>query len=150
MLGLPVLLTVYDEADGKHIEDTFERHLLFLHLLVDGEGCLRPYFQLVLYAFIQKFLLEGLDELHHQFLSVSLCTFELVGDGPVLFRVGISEIYVLHFTLDIVQSQLVGKRYVQHHGLKDFPFPGQFREHVEGTHDFKPVCNLQHGHTRIL
>jgi len=35
MLNSPVFLAVDDEADGEHVEYSFKRHLLLLHLLVD-------------------------------------------------------------------------------------------------------------------
>ena len=102
MFSLPVLFAVNDEANRKHIEDTFKRYLLFLHLLIYGQCSLCPDFQLVVNALIQKLLLEGLDELHHQFLPVTFGTPELVRDCSVLLRLGMPEIDVLHLALYII------------------------------------------------
>ena len=61
-----------------------------------------------------------------------------------------TEVYVFHLTLDIVESELVGKRNIQHHCFQDLSFTGKFREHIQRTHHLKSVCNLQHRYSRIL
>ena len=117
-----VLFAVDDETDREDIEDSFERDLLLLHLLVYGQCCLCADLQLVADTFFREFLLEWLDELGHKLLSVSLRALELVCDSPVLLWFSITEVDVLEFALYIVESQLVGERYVQHHGLENLPF----------------------------
>ena len=102
MFSLSVLFAVNDETNRKHIEDTFKRYLLFLHLLIYGQCGLCPDFKLVVNALIQKLLLERLNELHHQFLPVTLSTFKFVRDCSVLFRLGMPEIDVLHLALYII------------------------------------------------
>ena len=52
--------------------------------------------------FVGKFLLQRFDELSHQFLPVLLSAFELVCDGPVLLRVCMPEVDVLHLALYII------------------------------------------------
>ena len=102
MLCLPVLLAVDDEPYGKHIVDSVEAHLLFLHLFIYGQSCLRSHFQLILYALIRELLLERFDELRHQLLPVFLCALELVCDGPVLLRICMTEEDILHLALYII------------------------------------------------
>ena len=149
LLHVPVLLAVDDETYGEHIEDTFERHLLLLHFPVYGQCCLGTHLKLVLYSLIGELLLERLDELGHELLPVSLGALEFVGDGPVLFRIRMAEIYVLHFALYVVQPELMGQGNVQHHGLQDLSLAGKLWEHVQRTHHFQPVRNLEDGDTRV-
>ena len=52
MFGSPVFLAIDDESDGKHVEDSLERHFLLLHLLIDGEGGLGADLQFILNAFV--------------------------------------------------------------------------------------------------
>ena len=104
MFDFSVLLAVNDESDSENIEDSFERNLLLLHLLVYRQSRLGTYLQLILYSFIRELLLQRLDELGHELLPVAFGTFKLVGNGPVLLRLGISEVDVLHLALDVAQS----------------------------------------------
>ena len=122
MFCLPVILAINDETYCEHIEDTFERHLLLLHLLVDGQGCLGADLQLVGYAFIGKFLFKRLNELSHQLLTVSFSTFQLIGNGSVLLRIGVTEVDVFHLALDVIKTELVGEGNVQHHCLQHLSF----------------------------
>ena len=75
-----------------------------------------------MYAFVGKLLLQRLDELCHKLLPVPFRALELVGDGSVLFRIGVAEIDVLHLALYVVQTELVGKGNVKHHCLQNLPF----------------------------
>ena len=102
VFDVPVLFAVDDEPDCEYVEDALERHILLLHLLVDGQCCLGADLQFVFDAFVTEFLLQRFDELGHELLPVALCALELVGDGPVLLRLSISEIDVLHLALDVV------------------------------------------------
>ena len=149
LFSVRVWRAVNYEPDGKNIIDSFERHLLLAHLVVDGPGCLGPDFQLVLDTFVRKLLLERLNELNHQFLTVLFCGFELVGDGPVLLRVGIAEIYVLHLALHIVETELVGEWYIEEKGLEVLPFAGRLREHSEVAHNFQTVSQFDDRHPRV-
>ena len=121
MLDCSVLFAVDDESDGEYVVHTFERHLLLLHLLVDRKGSLCADLKLVVDALIDELLLERLDELLHQLLPVAFGALELVCDGSVLLRLGVTEVDVLHLALDVVKTELVGKRNVQHHCLQNLP-----------------------------
>ena len=123
MLGSPVGLAVDDEPDGEHVEHALERHLLLLHLLVDGEGRLGADFKLVDDALVVELLLQRLYELLHELFPVCLGALELVGYRSVLLRLGISEVDVLHLALDVVEAELVGEGNVEHLRLQDLPFP---------------------------
>ena len=104
MLDRLVFFTVYDEAYSEYVEDSFKRNLLFLHLLIDGQGSLCADLELVLDALVRKLLLERLYELCHKFLPVPFGALELVCYGSVLFRFGITEIDIFQFTLDVIQA----------------------------------------------
>ena len=52
LLGLVVGIAINDETDCEDVEHSFERNLLFLHLLVDGVSGLRTDFQLIFYSCI--------------------------------------------------------------------------------------------------
>ncbi len=149
LFRLGVRLAVDDEADGEDIIDSLERNLLLLHLSPDGICRLGPYLQLVMDAVVGKGLLERFDELLGQPLAVPFRGLELIGEGPVLLRLGETEVDVLHLALDVVESELVGQRDVKHQGLKDFPFPGRFREHLQMAHDLQPVGDLEDCHPRV-
>ena len=144
-----ILLAVNDEPDSEHVEDAFERHFLLLHFFVDGICSLRADFQLVPDAGHGKFLLERPDEFLGQLDAVFLGGFQLVGDKAVLGGVRKSEIYVLKFALDVVESQLVGQGDVKHQGFEDFPLPRCLREYLEVAHYLEPVGNLDDRHPRV-
>ena len=150
MFNRPVFFAVNDESDCKYIENPFKRNLLLLHLLVNGESGLCPDFQLILYTFVRELLLQRLDELCHELLSVSFSAFELVCYGSVLLRICISEIDVFEFALDVVKTELMCQRNIKHHCLKDLSFPGCLWKHFQRSHDFQSVCYLQDSHSGIL
>ena len=139
MLDSSVFLTVNDESDGEHVEDSFERNLLLHHLPVYGQCSLRADLQLVLNSFFRQFLLKRLDELGHKSFPVLLGALELICYRSVLFRLCVAEVNILHFALDVVKAQLVRQRNVQHHGLQNLSFAGELRKHVERPHHFQTV-----------
>ena len=102
MFSFPVLLTIDDESYCKYVEDILERYLLLLHLLVYRERGLCPDLKLIFDAVVRKFLLKRLDELGHQLLPVAFCALEFVGDGPVLLRLCVTEVDILHLALYVV------------------------------------------------
>ena len=110
MLDGPLLLAIDDETDRKHVKHSLERHLLLLHLLIYRKRSLRADLQLILDTLVGKSLLERLDELCHELLTVSLRAFQLVGYRPVLLRLRMSEIDLLHLSLYVVKAELVGER----------------------------------------
>ena len=99
-----VSVAVNDETDGENIIYALEWHFLFLHLLVDGICSLCADFEFVLDSDIGQFLGQRPDELLCKLDSVLFGGLQLVGDEPVLHRVGKSEINVLQLALDIVES----------------------------------------------
>ena len=99
-----VRVAVNDETDCENIIYALKRHFLFLHLLVDGICSLCADFEFVLDSGIGQFLGQRPDELLGEFDSVLLGGLQLIGNEPVLHRVGKSEVNVLQFALDIVKS----------------------------------------------
>ena len=149
LLGLVVGFAVYDEADCEHVIDPFERHLLHLHLAVDGVGALRAYFQGIAYAGGRKLLLQRLYELLLQPLAVPFGGFQLVGDGPVLLRLGVAEVDVSQLAVDFIKSQLVREGHIQHQGLQQLLVPGHLGKHRKVAHHLEPVGYLDDAHPGV-
>ena len=142
-------VAVDDEADGKDIVHALERHFLLLHLLPDGVGGLGTDFQFVADAGLGEFQLERLDEFGHQFFAVLLPGFQFVGDEPVLFRLGIIQVDVLHLPLHVVQAQLVRQGDVQHEGFQNFLVPVGFRKHLQVPHHLQAVGQFENRYARV-
>ena len=142
-------VAVNDEPDGEDIVHPVKIHFLLLHFLPDGPGGLGADLQFVPDTRIGELFLERLNELGGQFDAVFLRSFQAIGDGPVLLRLGKAEVDVLHFAFDVVQAQLVGEGNVQHERLQNLVFAGRFGEHVQVSHDLQAVGDFQHRHTGI-
>ncbi len=143
LFDLGIRLAIDDEAYREHIVHPFERHFLMLHLPPDGIGRFCPRLQYVADPVLGKRLLQRFHELQREPFPVLLRSLELVGDRPVLLRFGKPEIDVLHLALDVVESQLMGKRDVQHQRLQNLVLARLFRENLKIPHDLQPVGDLQ-------
>ena len=144
LLHYRVVLAVDDETYREHIENPFEAHLLGLHLAVDRIGALGAYLQFVLDARFRELLLQRPYELQGELLAVLLGSLELVCDSPELLRIGVLEADVAHLVIDVVQSQLMGQRHIEHHSLEQLLLPGTLGKDGERAHHFQPVGNFQH------
>ena len=149
LLHLGVVLAVDDEADGKDIVDTLERHFLHLHLAVDGVGALGPDLQFVDDARVGELAFQRLNELGRDLLAILLRGFQFVGNGPVLLGIGIAEPDVAQLVVDVVEAKLVRQRHVEHQCLQQLLVTGGLREHLQAAHHLQPVGDLEHGHAGI-
>ncbi len=102
-----------------------------------------------MYSGVGECLFERFYELLRQTFAVLFRGLQLVGDRAVLLRLGETEVDVLHLALDVVESELVRKRDVQHQGLQNLLLSGGLREHLQMPHHLQPVGYLEHGHARV-
>ena len=126
-----------------------EGDFLHLHLAVDGERALGARLELVADARFGELAFEGAYELGGQLLAVLLGGLELVGDGAVLLGVGVAEVDVPQFGVEVVEAELVGQRHVEHRGLQQLLVARALREHLQVAHDFEPVGYLQNYHAGV-
>ncbi len=67
-----------------------------------------------------------------------------------MLGIGVSEVEVLHFSLDFVQTQLMGQRNIEHLGFRKFAHLAGLWEKTKVAHNLQTVRDLDEGHSRIL
>ena len=109
-----------DDAHRKDVVYFFEGDMLVLHLVPDGVGAFHACLQFVLYAHAVESLAYGSGELCEERIALCLCVGEFVLDIVVLVGMLIFERKVFKFGLYLVQSESVGKRSIDVHGLAGY------------------------------
>ena len=107
-------------AHRQDVVYLLEGDVLVLHLVPDGVGAFHACLQFVLYAHAVESLAYGSGELCEERIALCLCVGEFVLDIVVLVGMLIFERKVFKFGLYLVQSESVGKRSIDVHGLAGY------------------------------
>ncbi|MCY1372243.1 hypothetical protein D9M69_594380 [compost metagenome] len=100
-------------------------------------------------SFFQSFF-NGLHEIIDQPFSGSLAGVQPGGDVFKLFGMGVFQVEIFQFRLDLVQSETVGQRRINIDGLVRDLKLGIFGHAVERTHIMQAVSQLDQDHAYVL
>ena len=141
---------VKDDADGVQVIDFLEAHALGLHLLPHRIRGFNALFELVVETGLLQRFLYGKHELGH-FPAFILYFAVYPGlDIQIGIRFLILEPDVLQLALDAVQTQAVGQRDKDEHGLRKDLVPLVLRHVLYGAAVVQAVCQLDEDHPHVI
>ena len=151
-VGLPhALIGVEDDTDGKEIVDTFEPTFLFLHLLPDAMDTLRTTFHVEMQTGLFQLLIDRADKLLYIGITTLFGSIQLFLDHIVSIVLQIFQGEILQLTLQLIQTQFVGKRCIEVIGLLTHLYLCLFLFGIPDLpHQVYTIGNHNEDHTHVL
>ena len=145
-----VLLGLGNNADRQQVQNLIEALVLHFHFVIDGIEMLRTAENTEFQMVFRQEPGNVLDHRLNGFIPFRFLHFHQLGNAVIALPVQVEEAQVFELILDGTDTEPVGNRGIDIHGLGSDPLLGSFALVLQGPHVMQPVSQLDQNDADVL